>query len=207
MRLFLVRHGQTTANRDLIFAGQTDVPLTEQGRRDALRIRPILENFSFDRVFGSDLSRAVETQKLALPSAEAEQTQLLREYDEGAFVGKNVEQAHRAFGTNYMITRDYSPYGGENSWDVCARLQKFLDTLEADPCENAVAFTHNGVLNCMLQIALGVDYDHRAVGNQNCAIHVFRFDGERWQLLAWNYMAPLDTGSQHGCDGGGQLGF
>ena len=66
MKLFLVRHGQTTANQQKIYAGQTDVLLTEQGRQEAESIRPILEKFTFDRVYSSDLTRARRTAE-ALP--------------------------------------------------------------------------------------------------------------------------------------------
>ena len=92
MKLFLVRHGQTTANQQKIYAGQTDVMLTEQGRQEAEAIRPILEKFTFDRVYSSDLTRALDTQKLALPGATAIQTPLLREFDEGSLVGMSFAE-------------------------------------------------------------------------------------------------------------------
>ena len=57
MKLFLIRHGQTTANVSRkAYCGQTDVPLTELGRQQAEAIRPILSRHQFDRVFSSDLS-------------------------------------------------------------------------------------------------------------------------------------------------------
>ena len=79
MKLFLIRHGQSTANLVKTYAGQTDAPLTEQGRLEAEQIRPILGKFSFDRVYSSDLTRAIDTQRIALPDAVAETTPLLRE--------------------------------------------------------------------------------------------------------------------------------
>lgn len=191
MKLFLVRHGQTTANLSKIYAGQTDVPLTEQGRKEAESIRPVLAEFSFDRVYSSDLSRAVDTQRLALPGATAIQTPLLREFDVGNLVGRSFAEVAAQIDDSFRWRRDYTGFGGENADMVCARLRQFLASLEADPCDTAIAFVHNGVMNMMLQVVLETGFSYSAAYSKNCAINVFEFDGEKWRLLAWNYMGKL----------------
>ena len=191
MKLFLVRHGQTTANQQKIYAGQTDVPLTEQGRKEAESIRPILAPFTFDRVYTSDLSRAVDTQKLALPDATAIQTPLIREFDVGSLVGRSFTEVATQIDDSFRWRRDYTGFGGENADMVCARLRQFLSDLEADPCDTAIAFAHNGIMNMMLRVVLGNTFDYASAYSRNCAIHVFEFNGEKWRLLAWNYMGKL----------------
>lgn len=191
MKLFLVRHGQTIANRDQFYASQSNVPLTEQGRQEAAAIRPVLEQFSFDRVYSSDLTRAVDTQRLALPDAVAETTPLLREINVGSLTGKSFAEVRPMPGIETRMRRDYTAYGGENIDMHCARVRAFLSQLEANPCENAIAFAHNGTLTAMLRVVLGADFNYRAVSSQNCAIHVYEYDGEKWRLLAWNYMGKL----------------
>ena len=191
MKLFLIRHGQSTANLVKAYAGQTDTPLTEQGRLEAEQIRPILAKFSFDRVYSSDLSRAIDTQRLALPGVEGIRTPLLREYDVGKLVGIGFEEAVTKYGGEFRRKRDYTPFGGENGQMVCQRAKDFLQLLEKDPCEYVAAFSHNGFLNSMLNVVLKSDFDNTAVGSKNCAIHVYEFDGVRWRLLAWNYMGTV----------------
>lgn len=191
MKLFLIRHGQTTANLEQFYAGQSDVPLTDRGRREAENIRPILEKFSFDRVYSSDLSRAIGTQKLALPGYTAETTPLLREFDMGTLVGQPFGTALQKMDPAARRARDYTVFGGESGEMVCARLRKFLDSLVADPCDCAAAFVHNGIMGCMLQLVLQAQVDIRAVRTPNCAIHVFDHDGNKWRLLAWNYMGQV----------------
>ena len=191
MKLFLIRHGQTTANLNQIYAGQTDVPLTDLGRQQAEAIRPVLAGFSFDKVFSSDLSRAIDTQRLALPGAEGERTALLREFDVGSLEGQGIAESVRWFGNAHRQSRDYSVFGGESAQMVCARLQQFLAMLEAEPCDCAAAFVHNGVMNCMLQIVLGGEYDRTGVKTGNCGINVFEYENGKWKLLAWNYMGKL----------------
>lgn len=190
MRVFFVRHGQSVANLKKIYAGQTDVPLTEQGRKEAEAIAPILASIKFDRVYSSDLSRAIDTQKLALPGIEADATSpWIREYDVGNIAGQPI-------GTAKTLTpeggRDYTPFGGETTEMVIARLKKFLETyLENDPCENAAVFTHNGIMVAMMNYILGQKLRSPGIQSKNCAINVFEYKDGKWSLLAWNYGIQL----------------
>lgn len=191
MRLFMIRHGQTTANLEKFYAGQSDVPLTDRGRQEALALQPILAPFSFDRVYSSDLSRALQTQQLALPGVPALQTPALREFDVGSLLGKSYADAFAGLDDVYRRERDYRIFGGEDARAVRRRLEGFLRSLEAEPLETVAVFTHNGILGCMLELVLGACFDTRAVKSGNCSIHVYEFDGSRWKLLAWNYSGKL----------------
>ncbi len=190
MRVFFVRHGQSVANLKKIYAGQSDVPLTDQGRAEAAAIAPILAPFKFDRVYSSDLSRAIETQQIALPGVVADATSpLIREYDVGNIAGKPIGTAKTL---NQEGGRDYTPFGGETSEHVQARLKNFLETyLESDPCENAAVFVHNGIMIAMMNLVLGQKLRSPGIQSKNCAIHVFEYKDGKWSLLAWNYGIQL----------------
>ena len=56
--LILVRHGQSVANLERIFAGHTDIPLTELGLLQAERTAAYLEEYPIDCIYSSDLLRA-----------------------------------------------------------------------------------------------------------------------------------------------------
>lgn len=187
MRLFLIRHGESQANIDRVYAGHVDTPLTACGCDQAKAIRPILEKIPFDRVYTSDLRRAWDTQKNALPNAVCMPTDLLREFDVGNLAGQSFVW-HK---DKIAMDRDYTPYGGENVDMVCTRLGCFLDMLEEDPCENVAAFTHHGVVVCMLRRILGGGFDSSLLHSFNCSIHVFEFTDGKWRLLAFNYMNSL----------------
>lgn len=191
MRLFMVRHGQTTSNLNQVFAGQANAMLTELGRQQALAIRPILADFYFDKVYTSDLTRAIETQKLALPGAVSTPTPLIRELDEGDLIGMGFDEAKAIYGDGFWSSRDYTPFHGESAEMACARLRQFLSMLEEDPCDNVIAFCHDGMMTCMMRLVLGVACDSQALESRNCSIQVFDFDGKRWRLVAWNYMGKL----------------
>lgn len=193
MKLFMVRHGQTTGNVAGLIYGQIDYPLTQKGRDQAAAIRPILENIKFDRVYSSDLSRAIETQRIAMPDVEGIRTPLLREFDVGNLTNTTYKEAEQKYASQLedARTNGYDWFGGESYDDILNRLRKFLDILEADPCENVIAFSHNGMLGFMLQLVLGVQFCRTAVLSANCAIQVFEFDGKQWKLRAWNYMSDI----------------
>ena len=193
MKLFMVRHGQTTGNVDGLIYGQVDYPLTQKGREQAAAIRPVLDKFNFDRVYSSDLSRAIETQQIAIPHVVGIRTPLLREFDVGNLTNVPYAEAEAKYAPQLedARTNGYDWFEGESYDQILGRLRRFLDLLEADPCENVVAFTHNGMLGFMLQLVLGVKFSRTAVKSANCAVQVFEFDGKQWKLLAWNYMFDI----------------
>ena len=90
MKLYLVRHGQTEANLNRTHSGWGDVCLTEKGREQARRIGKILEKIDFDKIYTSDLSRAVDTGRLALPDREAELCKTVREINVGNLARRRI---------------------------------------------------------------------------------------------------------------------
>lgn len=191
MKVYFVRHGESEANMNKCFAGQTDSALSAAGRSQAEAIRPILKDIPFDKVYSSDLSRAHDTQKLALPGYEAEMTVLLREIDVGSLAGMSIPEFAAAHGgvSPTGKTGDYTPYGGENRKMQDTRVRKFMGMLETQNYENVAVFAHRGILMSVLRIVLGdVDFPNSAMLCDNCAVNVVEFDGKSWRILALNYM-------------------
>lgn len=62
-KLVLIRHGESTWNKENRFTGWTDVDLSEQGLEEAKQAGRLLksENFEFDVAFTSTLMRAIKT--------------------------------------------------------------------------------------------------------------------------------------------------
>lgn len=189
MLLFLVRHGEAISNKEKFLAGQTDAKLTELGIEQALSIRDVMQQIPFDKVFSSDLSRAYDTQKCALPDYEAELTPLLRETDLGTWTGRSVDELHAQIARGEF--NSFADYGGENKQMLLERARKFLDLMEQQDCERIAAFSHKGFILTILECVMGVPLDHAQLVCDNCAIHVLHFNGKQWSLFAWNYMRPL----------------
>lgn len=62
--LIIVRHGQSMANLEDLFAGYTDTPLSPLGEKQAgMTAEYILKNYKIDKIYASDLKRAYTTAK------------------------------------------------------------------------------------------------------------------------------------------------
>lgn len=64
--LILVRHGESRWNKNNLFTGWVDVPLSKKGIQEALANANELKKIQFDVAFTSELSRAQETLLLIL---------------------------------------------------------------------------------------------------------------------------------------------
>ena len=64
-RVFLIRHGETERSVARRHTGRADIPLTEEGRRQAKRLGDRLGAEQFALVLVSPLQRALETARLA----------------------------------------------------------------------------------------------------------------------------------------------
>lgn len=191
MKLFLVRHGQSVANLDTYYTGQSDVPLTNLGRKQAAQVGVKLANITFDKVYTSDLSRAAETCEIALPNKTAEKTVLLREYDVGSIQGCPYDKLRLVQPDDPQRAPDYTPYGGEDAMMVRARARHFLTSLEDSDYAYVAAFTHQGFIYAMLREIFGTRFRSGTVETDNCSVHVFEYDGNIWKVLAINYMTAF----------------
>ena len=193
MRIFLVRHGQSQANLKKHYAGQTDTKLTELGIQQAEAIRPVLADIAFDHVYSSDLSRAVDTQRAALPGYTPEQTPLLREIDVGDLAGKSIPEFWaKCGGVSQTATYgDYTPYGGENRQQLDDRIRSFMEQLETKDYKNVAIFAHRGVLLSFLRNILGQSFGNTAIVCDNCAVFVLEYEAGKWSVLALNYGKKL----------------
>ncbi|WP_294975386.1 2,3-bisphosphoglycerate-dependent phosphoglycerate mutase [uncultured Leuconostoc sp.] len=104
-QLVLVRHGESTANRDNEFTGWTDAPLTLKGRQQAQSVGALLaqRQLLFDRVHTSYLQRAITTANIILLEMNQSwvpisKTWRLNERHYGALRGLNKDMARSKYG-------------------------------------------------------------------------------------------------------------
>ena len=102
-KMVVVRHGESTWNKENLFTGWTDVGLSEKGVQEAIEAGRVLrsEGFVFDLAFTSVLKRAIKTLWLALEEMDlmwipVQKSWRLNERHYGALQGLNkVEMAER----------------------------------------------------------------------------------------------------------------
>lgn len=99
-RLLLVRHGETEWNRQQQFQGQIDIPLNDNGRKQAQQARDFLEDVQIDSAVSSPLLRPKETAEIILQAHPEVTLQLdaqLQEISHGLWEGKFESEIEAAF--------------------------------------------------------------------------------------------------------------
>ena len=64
MNIYIVRHGQTEWNNQKRIQGRADIPLNEQGKKQALETKNGLEKINLDLIICSPLTRAKQTAEI-----------------------------------------------------------------------------------------------------------------------------------------------
>lgn len=156
-RFGLVRHAETVWNRARLIQGQSDSPLTPEGRDQARDWAERLRDLGWDRMLASDLGRARETAallnaRLQLPLIEDAR---LREQDWGRWVGRSLADLEREEAETLAAAEargwGFRPPGGEDRGEVLERSQAALvEAAGRWPGQSVLVVTHEGVIKCLL---------------------------------------------------------
>ena len=127
--LYLARHGETAWTLTGQHTGLTDLPLTEGGEQDALRLGGRLRGLTLARVLTSPLQRAARTCELAGFGSVAEVDRDLLEWNYGDYEGRTSADIHKER-PDWDLFRDGCP-GGEMAADVGARVDRVIGRVRA----------------------------------------------------------------------------
>ena len=205
--LVVVRHGQTESNRTGTLQGQLDTALDKLGILQAQAVAGRLKKRQFDKVYSSDLGRAVDTAKTILqyhPELELNTTPALREWDLGDLQGRLLKdlaekepEIMNAFRTEMP---DLQIPGGESLKEFQHRVSTFIDSLAKENCgRRLLLVSHGGAIQRMLRHTTGkINAPNVRPFCSNASIAVFRCkNAENWQLVTWNDTAHLEELEQN----------
>jgi broad specificity phosphatase PhoE len=153
VNVFAIRHGETAWALSGQHTGTTDIPLTDNGRRLAERLRPVLARERFALVLCSPMQRARETCKLAGLDETAVVDSDLAEWNYGAYEGLTARQIHET-APGWLIFRDGCP-DGEMPEQVAARADRVIARARAAPGDVAL-FAHGHVLRVLVTRWIGL---------------------------------------------------
>lgn len=129
LKLYVARHGETPYNVKNLICGISDVPLNENGRKQADFLADQLKNEDIDMIISSPLKRARETAQIVGQKLNREVIidQRLHEIDFGVFEGKPgktdlFQQVKRNHAVSYPQ--------GEKLFQVVQRVYNFLDEIQ-----------------------------------------------------------------------------
>jgi broad specificity phosphatase PhoE len=122
--VYAIRHGETAWSLSGQHTGTTDLPLTDNGRWLAERMRPVLAGEAFALVLTSPLGRARETCRLAGLGDHAVVDADLAEWNYGRYEGLTTSEIQEG-APGWVIFRDGCP-GGETPAEVGARVDRVI---------------------------------------------------------------------------------
>jgi len=158
MKLYLVRHGQSTVNiSGEVYQGQLDSDLSDLGLKQAEAIGERLKEYKFDILYTSDLQRARKTADAI--SKYHKNTKIivdkrLRERSHGELEGKPKDDFYTSKEINQIYVK---PPLGEDYLDIKIRVEEFLKEIIESKFENILIVSHGGTMRTILHILFDID--------------------------------------------------
>lgn len=203
--LILIRHGESEGNHKDIYCGQMDFPLSELGHVQAEHTAAYLkENYKIDKIYSSDLSRAVQT---AEPAAKRFGLEILtdpglRERSVGVWSGLPVQTVEVEYADLMAAMRrgeDNAPEGGERNSVVRQRVLASIDRILAENRGKCIAvFTHWGGIHHIVRSwgRVKPELFHFEEGERYCnasvTVGLYDDDGVFQNVIALGYDAHLN---------------
>ncbi len=205
--VYIIRHGESTGNRDVRFLGHTDGVLTARGEHQARLAGDYLRKIGLrpDAVYASDLSRAYKT--AALATAGAWDTPIpergLREIYAGKWEGMYVPDIEKSYGEDLAVWRDAigrsRPTGGESVAELSERvLGTLFEKAAAHPGGTVFIGTHATPLRVIETYSRGLPVfeAHRVPWASNASLSAYLVEGRAVRSLFYSfdgYLASLST--------------
>jgi probable phosphoglycerate mutase len=182
--IWLIRHGATAWSVTGQHTGRTDLPLTEEGEREAAQLIPKLAGERFDAVLCSPLRRALRTCEICGFASQARREPDCMEWDYGELNGL-TRDAYRERHPGWTIWQGPVP-GGESLAEVARRAARVLGGLAALDGRAAI-FAHGHFLRILTAVYLGLDpASARHFALTTARVSVLGRDNGEAAILAWN---------------------
>lgn len=166
MKIYILRHGETTLNAKGVMQGRLDEPLNDSGRELALITGRALKGIHFDYCISSPLSRARETAQIILKESQnilpIDIDERIIEIDFGDLEGKKITEMGEDGLKFYFEPLKFKGFpNGETVLEVCKRTQEFLKELIAkDDNKTYLISTHGCAMRAMINYLLDDKEDY-----------------------------------------------
>lgn len=197
--IFLIRHGETSWNREKIYRGAYDIALNENGRLQAAHLAQALASRRIDVAYSSPLSRATETAQIVLRphGVQAAVHEGLRDFDYGEWTGLEDEavankwpKEHASWMSQPHAVR---PPGGDTFQEVYERAHEALDEIAQQHNGRTIALFAHRVVNKLLvlgMLTLGLER-FPFIRQDNCCVNEFQRTSKGYVVISLNDTAHM----------------
>ena len=187
--LLMIRHGQSVYNLENLFTGWVDVPLSEQGVKEAREAAEKLKNYKIDLAYTSKLKRAIDTLNYILEVNKNKdipvvENAALNERNYGDLQGLNKAEVAKKYGDEqvhiWRRSYDIAPPSGESLKDTLERaMPYFQKTIVPDLKKglNVLIVAHgNSLRSIMKELDNISDEDIANLNLDTGKIYLYKFD-------------------------------
>ncbi|MEG3954510.1 histidine phosphatase family protein [Microcoleus sp. herbarium2] len=186
LKIYFLRHGETTYSKTGGFCGHIDPELTAVGSQMAEQFAATYAKLPWNAVYVSPMKRTIATAK-PLCDAVGIEMQLrdgLREIKYGEWEGKTVEEVKKDYEEDYInwLTEpawNAPTNGGETSVEIASRSSLVIAEIEEKyKSGNVLVVSHKATIRIILCSLLGIDlgrYRYR-IGALAASVSIVKFD-------------------------------
>ncbi|KMJ59433.1 phosphoglycerate kinase [Bacillus sp. LL01] len=149
-KLGFIRHGSTAWNKERRAQGSSNVPLDQDGIRDAERLSERIKNEDWDVIYSSDLLRAKQTAEIVARNLSVDEVFLdrrLQEVNGGQIEGTTESERKEKWGENWREL----DLGIESREMVLQRALSFIeDVTKKHPDQHVLVVSHGSYIRHLL---------------------------------------------------------
>lgn len=194
MNIYIIRHGETDANKNGVLQGSSNWPLNDDGIKLAIITGQNMKGIKFDACFSSPLDRAKQTAKLVLENSdnniEIQYDDRIKELNMGIYEGKKIVKGQLEVPLHKILLFKYNAFlcgrfkGGETARELCKRTQDFLNELSEKNYENVLVSTHGCAMRAMLNKLYEKPFDFwQGMVPYNCAVNIVEVRDGQMKLI------------------------
>lgn len=146
-QIIFLRHAETKMNKEGRFCGIIDTDVTEEGRKQAEKMRETFKEYHFDAMYCSPLKRTKQTLEAIFPNQEFIKEKGFTEISLGDWEGLKKEKVNQKRRKAFQ-QGEYAPPHGERHEEVESRVKKSVERIFATYPDGAVILvcTSNGIM-------------------------------------------------------------
>lgn len=194
--IYMIRHGETSWNRERRLQGHSDIPLSDKGKEQAEQLGIYMEDWKIESIYSSDLIRARQTaESIAYRKHLSVQTYSdLRERNFGEWEGVVVSEVKEKYPAEWeTLFKNGGKFGIERTEVIVKRMMNRLTALATQHLGQQIAIvSHGGSIHLVLENVSQGTYGPENGRIDNTGISHLVFDSDKgWEVRKVNQVDHL----------------
>lgn len=182
--LCIIRHGETDWNNEGRFQGIEEIPLNNNGRKQALSCVKYLKNFEWDAIVTSPLGRAKETASIIANNLGFKTVKVIPELierDFGRAAGLFPHERKKMFPNELFEGAETKEATRKRSMEAL----KIIDNMYKD--KRVIVITHGGIINSIMNVLTNSEFSTKAIRIKNASITILKGSQYSWDIELFNH--------------------